>query len=108
MTGDPVVYAGSVYFPTYEPASDRCDTGTGRIYSLAFEDCGGTIDSDDDGVADSDSIEVSGYPSSVAIGEHGVYYGTSSPSTTSSTVGELSTMGDPYLSTRTMGLREIF
>lgn len=108
LTGDPVVYAGSVYFPTYEPASDRCDTGTGRIYSLAFEDCGGTIDSDDDGVADSDSIEVSGYPSSVAIGEHGVYYGTSSPSTTSSTVGELSTMGDPYLSTRTMGLREIF
>lgn len=108
LTGDPVVYAGSVYFSTYEPASDRCDTGTGRIYSLDFEDCGGTIDSDGDGVADADSVEIDGYPSSVAIGEHGVYYGTSSPSTSSSTVGELSTMSDPYLSTTTMGLREIF
>ncbi|MED5373098.1 MAG: hypothetical protein VX899_18920 [Myxococcota bacterium] len=108
LTGDPVIYAGTVYFPTYEPASDRCSDGTGRIYGLDFEDCSGNVDTDGDGVADSDSLTVDGYPSSVAIGEHGIYYGTSEPTTNSSTVGEMNVTSDPYLSTRTMGLREVF
>ena len=34
LTVDPIVYAGVVYFPTYQPKTDRCDGGTGRMYGL--------------------------------------------------------------------------
>ena len=54
LTGDPVVYAGVVYFPTWTPEADRCDGGTGRLYGLRFDDCSSGLDTDGDGDADED------------------------------------------------------
>lgn len=109
LTGEPVVFAGTVYFPTYEPASDRCTTGTGRIYGLDFQDCAGNMDSDGDGTVDSDAIEVDGYPSSVSIGAHGqLYYGTSDVGDGTNAIGEITAASDPFMSTRTLGMREVF
>jgi hypothetical protein len=116
LTGDPLVYAGSVYFSTYLPDSSDpyCTAGTGRIYSLAFDDCSDTTDSDGDGDTTDDPayIEVDGYPSSLSISEQGtIFYGTSAPDTTQSggaAVGEITAAADPFMGTRTMGLREIY
>jgi hypothetical protein len=109
LTGNPIVYAGTVYFSTYEPDSDRCTEGTGRIYGLAFDDCDGNVDTDGDGVGDDTAVEVDGYPSSITVGKHGVYYGTSDrDSSTVTTVGELSSVADPFMDTNTMGFREVF
>jgi hypothetical protein len=108
LTGDPVVFAGTVYFSTYEPATDRCDGGTGRIYGLSFDDCSGTTDLDGDGVVD-ESIEVDGYPSSVAISENGtLYYGTSNPDTEGSAIGEIAGSTDPFGQIASVGMREMF
>lgn len=110
LTGDPLVYAGTVYFSTYVPAADRCTSGEGRIYGLGFEDCADRMDTDGDGVGDAAFISVDGYPSSVSVSDNGtLYYGTSNPDTSgSSAIGEISAMGDPYLGTKTLGLREVF
>lgn len=109
LTGNPIVYAGTVYFSTYEPSTDRCTEGTGRIYGLAFDDCDGSVDTDGDGVGDSDYVEVDGYPSSISVGRHGVYYGTSDRDGADvTTVGELTTVADPFMDTNTMGFREVF
>ena len=104
LTGDPVVHAGTVFFSTFEPASDRCDSGTGRIYGLSFEDCSGTTDLDGDGTVD-DSVTIDGYPSSVAVSSNGsVYYGTSEDEL----IGELSGATDPFASVITLGMRDVF
>ncbi len=109
MTGNPIIYAGTVFFSTYTPASDRCTEGTGRIYGLAFDDCDGNVDTDGDGIGDADYVEVDGYPSSIAVGKHGIYYGTSDrDSSALQTVGELNSVADPFMDTLTMGFREVF
>ncbi|MEE2751300.1 MAG: hypothetical protein VX519_07710, partial [Myxococcota bacterium] len=116
LTGDPIVYAGTVYFSTYLPDSDDpyCTKGTGRIYGLAFDDCTDSIDTDGDGVASNDPayLEVDGYPSAVSVSEQGtVFYGTSNPDTTqsgASAIGEITAQGDPFMGTKTMGLREVY
>jgi len=116
LTGNPLVYAGSVYFSTYLPDSSDpyCTAGTGRIYALSFDDCSDNTDSDGDGDTTDDPayIEVDGYPSSLTVSEQGtIFYGTSAPDTTQSgaaAVGEITGAADPFMGTRTMGLREIY
>lgn len=110
LTGDPTVYAGTVYFSTYTPATDRCTSGEGRIYGLDFSDCDPNIDTDGDGVGDAAYLTVDGYPSSVTVSETGtLFYGTSNPGTDGAgAVGELSSVSDPYMGTKTLGLREVF
>ncbi|MCB9741171.1 MAG: hypothetical protein H6740_00925 [Alphaproteobacteria bacterium] len=110
LTGDPIVYAGTVYFSTYVPAADRCDTGEGRIYGLGFEDCSQNMDTDGDGVGDAAYVTVDGYPSSVTVSESGtLYYGTSNPDTSGgSAVGEINAQADGALGTKALGAREVF
>ncbi|MCP4809283.1 MAG: hypothetical protein GY913_12230 [Proteobacteria bacterium] len=112
LTGDPVVFAGTVYFSTYEPALDRCDGGTGRIYALSFEDCSATTDLDGSGsVTAADAyVEVDGYPSAVAVSENGtVYYGTSNPDPDgTTTIGEVTAATDPFAQVITLGMRDVF
>ncbi len=104
LTGNPVVYAGTVYFSTYEPAEDRCDGGTGRIYGLSFEDCEGTTDLDGDGVTD-EYVSIDGYPSAITISDTGtVYYGASD----SELIGELTGATDPFGAVITLGMRDVF
>ena len=106
LTGDPVVYAGTVYFSTYEPASDRCDGGTGRIYALDFQDCSATTDLDGDGSIDdaTDSfVSNDSYNSGVTVSENGdVYYGTGDE------IGELTGASDPFAQVITLGMRDVF
>ncbi|MCB9761372.1 MAG: hypothetical protein H6739_16135 [Alphaproteobacteria bacterium] len=110
LTGDPIIYAGTLYFSTYVPAADRCSSGEGRIYGLAFEDCSNNMDTDGDGIGDAAYITVDGYPSSVTVSESGtLYFGTSNPDTSGNTaIGEITAVADPYLGTRTLGEREVF
>ena len=116
LTGDPIVYAGTVYFSTYVPDTDDpyCTKGKGRIYGLAFDDCSDSIDTDGDGVASNDPayLEVDGYPSAVSVSDQGtIFYGTSNPDTSQSggsAVGQITAQGDPFMGTKTMGLREVF
>ncbi len=112
LTGDPLIYNGIVYFPTYLPDSDLCETGTGRIWGLAYDDCDAGIDTDGDGEADAVSIDVDGYPSNLTVTEQGtLFYGVGNPDTdksSSSAVGEISSIADPFMGTLTLGLREIF
>ena len=112
LTGDPLVYNGVVYFPTYTPDEDLCDDGIGRIYGLAYDDCDPAIDNDGDGEADADYIEVDGYPSNLTITEQGtLFYGVSNPDISksgASAVGEVAAISDPFMGTKTLGLREIF
>jgi hypothetical protein len=112
LTGDPLVYNGVIYFPTYIPDSDLCETGVGRIWALAFDDCEGGMDTDGDGEADAAYIEVEGYPSNLTITEQGtLFYGVSAPDTSKSggaAVGEITALSDPFMGTLTLGLREIF
>jgi hypothetical protein len=116
LTGDPIVYAGTVYFTTYVPDSSDpyCTTGEGRVYGLAFDDCTDNIDGDEDGDTTNDPgyITVDGYPSSVTISEQGtIFYGSSAPDTSksgASAVGEITAASDPFMGTRMMGIREVF
>ena len=116
LTGNPVVYAGTVYFTTYVPdATDPyCTEGEGRVYGMAFDDCSDNIDSNEDGDTTDDPgyISVDGYPSSVTISEQGtIFYGSSAPDTSqsgASAVGEITAAADPFMGTRTMGIREVF
>jgi len=116
LTGDPIVYAGTVYFTTYVPDSSDpyCTEGQGRVYGLAFDDCSDNMDTDEDGDASDDPsyVEVQGYPSSVTISEQGtIFYGSSKPDITksgASAVGEITAASDPFMGTRMMGYREVF
>jgi hypothetical protein len=116
LTGEPVVYAGTVYFSTYLPDSDDpyCTQGTGRIYGIAFEDCEDNMDVDGDGDVTNDPayVEVDGYPSAVSVSEQGtLFYATSNPDVTqasASAIGEITAQGDPFMGTKTVGIREVF
>jgi len=116
LTGDPIVYAGTVYFTTYVPDSSDpyCTEGQGRVYGLAFDDCSDNMDTDEDGDSSDDPsyVEVQGYPSSVTISEQGtIFYGSSKPDITksgASAVGEITAASDPFMGTRMMGYREVF
>jgi len=110
LTGEPIVYAGTVYFPTYDPDEDYCEGGQGRIYGLSFDDCDGAIDTDADGDPDAESFDVEGYPSSITISKHGsLFYGTSNPDTTGlGAIGSYTGGADPFGGVDSLLLREVF
>lgn len=115
LTADPIAYAGVVYFPTWTPASDRCNGGTGRMYGLRFDDCSPGVDTDGDGDADSSdnpSISTaSSYISGITVTDAGtIMYGTSAVSTdgSSDAVGTISGATNPFLGTTSVAWMEIF
>jgi hypothetical protein len=115
LTGDPLVYAGVVYFTTWVPKEDRCEGGTGRLYGLDFEDCSEGLDTDGDGdldEGDGDYVEREDeYLSSVTVTEQGsLVFGTSNP-TTDGSEGAVVTRDiadDPFLGTAAMAWLEVF
>ncbi|MEC7984133.1 MAG: hypothetical protein VX278_03145 [Myxococcota bacterium] len=115
LTADPVAYAGVVYFPTWTPASDRCNGGTGKLYGLSFDDCSSGLDTDGDGDADSsDDVSVSvsnSYISSVAVTDAGtIVYGTSAVASSTSTdsMNVITSATNPFLGTHTIAWMEVF
>ncbi len=115
LTGDPLVYAGVVYFTTWVPKEDRCEGGTGRLYGLDFEDCTEGLDTNGDGdldEGDGDYIERDDeYLSSVTVTEQGsLVFGTSNP-TTDGSDGAVITRDiadDPFMGTAAMAWLEVF
>ena len=115
ITGDPLVYAGVVYFTTWVPKEDRCEGGTGRMYGLDFEDCTEGLDTNGDGDLDSsdgDYVEHDDeYLSGVTVTEQGsLVYGTSNPTTDGSdgAVVTRDVADDPFLGTAAMAWLEVF
>jgi hypothetical protein len=115
LTSDPVVYAGTVYFATWVPETDRCDGGTGRLYGLDFEDCDPGMDTDGDGDIDEEDEpyleEEDSYISGVTVTDKGtLFYGSSDVLTDGSgdAVGTIDVENDPFLGTQTMAWMEVF
>lgn len=113
LTGSPTVYAGVVYFPTWEPDTDLCDGGTGKLYGLAYDDCQPGMDTNGDGVVDTSDDEAieneDSYISSVTVSDHGtLFYGTSDPDASGNTIGTISAATDPFLGTNTVTWMEVF
>jgi hypothetical protein len=115
LTGDPVVYAGVVYFSTWVPESDRCDGGEGRVYGLDFEDCTQGIDTDGDAAVDTDDdlyvAHEDSYISGITVTEQGtLFYGISGADTDggSDPVGSITSATDPFLGTETLAWMEVF
>ena len=115
LTSDPLVYAGTVYFSTWVPETDRCDGGTGRLYGLAYDDCDAGMDTDGDGDIDSDDEpyveEEDAYISGVVVTDKGtILYGTSNldKDTAGSGLGVINVANDPFLGTATISWFEIF
>ncbi len=113
LTSDPLVYAGVVYFTTYTPDEDRCETGVGRVYGLRFDDCSPGIDTNDDGVADSGdnaAVETEGYTSGVTVGNGTVYYGTATPNPDGSeaVVETITATNAIFMNTATVAWMEMF
>ena len=93
---------------TWTPAANRCNSGTGRLYGLAFDDCNAGLDTNGDGSVDSSdnpSIATTGaYISGITVTDAGtILYGSSGVTTdgTSGAVGTLSNttqslLGDGY------------
>ncbi len=113
LTGAPTVYAGVVYFPTWVPDADVCDGGVGRIYGLAYDDCQPGMDTDGNGVVDSndDSFveEEDSYVSGISVSDHGsIFYGTSDPDATGNTIGTITSSTDAFLGTSTLAWMEVF
>ncbi len=115
LTGEPVVYAGVVYFSTWVPADDRCDGGEGRLYGINFEDCTQGLDTDGDGSASTtDDLYVAhedAYISGITVTDKGtLFYGISNADTDggSDPVGSLTAASDPFLGTNTLAWMEVF
>lgn len=111
LTADPVVYAGVVYFTTYTPDVDHCEAGIGRVYGIAFDDCGPGMDTDGtDGVTPTDSpyVETEGYVSGVTVGDGTIYYGSATPDTDSSVVETIHVATDPFLGTTFIAWMELY
>ena len=110
LTADPIIYAGIVFFSTYQPnTSDMCEMGTGRVYGISYEDCSPAMgDIDGDGIDDY-STEVDGYPSQVAISDQGtVFIGTSAYDDETAGIVTLTLGADPLMGTQTISWMEIF
>ncbi|MBM4366892.1 MAG: hypothetical protein FJ102_11815 [Deltaproteobacteria bacterium] len=106
LTDDPIVYAGSVYFPTYTPSSDTCEIGTGRLYALDVLDCTPGMDTDGDGTAssaDTAYVEMDGYMSSPSIGLNGKLYYSGA---TDVDIQVVNAVDDPFHGTATVAWME--
>jgi len=115
LTGEPIVYAGVVYFSTWVPESDRCDGGEGRIYGVDFEDCTQGLDTDGDGAVDTNDdlyeAHEDSYISGITVTSQGtLFYGISGADTEGTTdpVGQISSATDPFLGTETLAWLEVF
>ncbi|RME28342.1 MAG: hypothetical protein D6798_02630 [Deltaproteobacteria bacterium] len=120
LTGEPLVYAGVVYFPTWAPSVDSsgnvdpCTAGTGRIYGLAYDDCAPGIDTNGDGsvdASDSDYVDVGGYVSSLTVTAQGrIAYGVQDASSSSGSADFdfLDPAGNPFLGTAGLAWMEVF
>jgi hypothetical protein len=115
LTGEPIVYAGVVYFSTWVPEANRCDGGEGRIYGIDFEDCTQGIDTDGDGAVDTnDDLYVAhedSYISGISVTSQGtLFYGVSGADTegASDPVGQISSSTDAFLGTQTLAWLEVF
>ncbi len=115
LTADPIVYGGVVYFTTYVPDADQCELGDGRLYGLDYEDCSAGMDTNGDGVVDTDDSAYQslgeGYPSQATVSEQGVVFvGMSNPTVDGSAaaVNAIDTATDPFMGTATISWMEIY
>jgi len=113
LTGEPLAYAGVVYFSTWVPQPDVCDGGEGRIYGIRFDDCSPGMDTNGDGVvdsSDSDHVAESGYVSGLTVTEQGnLVYGVHNASMDGlNDLGFRAAEGDPFLGTANLAWMEVF
>lgn len=113
LTGEPIVYAGVVYFTTWVPEADICDGGTGRIYGIAYDDCGPGMDTNGDGAVDGTDAafeDVGSYASGVTVTEQGnlVFGIHDADMDGSADIGFREAEGDPFLGTAALAWMEIF
>lgn len=111
LTSSPIIYDSVIYFTTYAPNSDQCESGEGRLYGLYYDDCSGAIDGDGDGTGDTVSTDpMEGYVSQPVVTEMGtIIYGTATPSVDGSDaiVETINAVGSGALGTRTMAWMEL-
>jgi hypothetical protein len=115
LTGSPVVYAKTVYFPTFKPASDRCGKGEARLYGLNYETCKAGLDTNGDGTVgtgDGNYIKLGeGIPSGVVVANDSIYVATSdglTQSDMSNAVQRIAVENDPFSGTVAIQWRELF
>ena len=111
LTGEPLVYAGVVYFTTWTPDTDVCNGGQGRLYGLAFDDCGPGMDTNGDGVVDgSDSahVDLDGYGSGATVNNGMIMVGTSGMGDDAAGIAARAAEGDPFLGTASLAWMEVF
>lgn len=112
LTGEPIIYAGAVYFSTWVPESDLCDGGKGRVYGISYADCGPAMDTNGNGVLDSGDtsfVEYDSYVSGVTVTEQGnLVYGIADADMDGNDIGFRSALGDPFLGTATLAWMEVF
>ncbi len=112
LTSNPIIYAGVVYFTTYQPEEDICDGGDGRVYGLMYDDCSPGMDTDGDGDVDENDLDyedIEGYPSQVAISSQGtIFVGSSDASGTGAGLTNFSVATDPFLGTQSIAWMEVF
>ncbi|MBN1336338.1 MAG: hypothetical protein JXB39_10290 [Deltaproteobacteria bacterium] len=112
LTGDPVVYAGVVYFSTYVPSADRCDLGEGRLYGLRYDDCSQGLDTTGDGAAGAEDAfytVVGSYPSKPVVTDQGtVLVGGLDITGRDVGVQRIDGATDPFLGTTSITWMEIY
>jgi len=108
LTGEPIAYAGVVYFPTYVAGADTCAEGQGRVWGLTYESCAAGIDTDGDGVPDADFVDTDGYPSTLSITDQGNIVWTGSGADVGDIADLLGPGDDPFNGVSTLMLKEIF
>jgi hypothetical protein len=112
LTGEPIIYAGAIYFSTWVPESDACEGGTGRVYGISYDSCDPAMDTNGDGVVDaldSASEDFDSYVSGVTVTEQGnLVFGLANADMEGSDIGFRAAMGDPFLGTATMAWMEVF
>lgn len=117
LTGEPLVYAGVVYFSTYVPVLDgttvdACEAGTGRVYGLVYNDCSQGIDTDGSGTVDaSDDYhkDYDGYVSGLTVANGRIFMGVQGVGDSGSAgIGSFDAQGDPFLGTANMAWWEVF
>lgn len=112
LTGEPIIYAGAVYFSTWVPESDACEGGTGRVYGISYDSCDPAMDTNGDGVVDAldnASEDFDSYVSGITVTEQGnLVFGIANADMEGSDIGFRAAMGDPFLGTATMAWMEVF
>lgn len=111
FTSDPLVFAGVVYFTTYVPEADRCETGNGRVYGLQYDDCSPGIDTNGaDGVtpADAPYLESLGYVTGLTERDGVIYYANPDPDGTGDAVETIHAETGAFPGTAAIAWMEIY